>query len=297
MKEIEILKKPLFWLVLILILVWAAVFSLPDNRLHLVFCDVGQGDAILVSYRQTQVLIDGGPDNRVLSCLSKHLPFWDRRLEMVILTHSEEDHFGGLVDVIKRYNVSYFVINSIDSLKKKSTGLEAFYQLVLDKKSPIYSPKEGEEIKIGTFEFLVLWPRENFYATELNESSIVLKLNFGYFSALLPGDFPGKLENQLDLMPVDLLKVAHHGSKYSTSEEFLEKINPKLAVISVGPNKFGHPTNEVLERLSNLAIEVLRTDKVGEIEIVSDGRGWYTKVHGPRANSKRLRQDLSKIKN
>ena len=274
MREIEALKRPLFWLALLLILVWTALFSLPDNKLHLVFCDVGQGDAILISYQKTQILIDGGPDNRVLSCLSRHLPFWDRRLEVVILTHPEEDHFGGLVDVIKRYNVNYFVVNS---LEKKSTSFEAFYRLVLGRKSSVYSPKAGEKIKIGALELLILWPREKLYVTELNDNSIVLKLAFGHFSALLPGDLSTKFENQLDLTPVEVLKVAHHGSQYSTSQTFLEKIKPKLAVVSVGKNKFGHPTKETLKRLEDLGIKVLRTDQNGEIEIVSDGKSWYIK--------------------
>jgi len=274
MKELEILKKPLFWLALLLILVWTALFSLPDNKLHLVFCDVGQGDAILISYQKTQILIDGGPDNRVLSCLSRHLPFWDRRLEVIILTHPEEDHFGGLIDVIKRYNVNYFVVNS---LEKKSTSFEAFYRLVLGRKSSVYSPKAGEKIKIGALELLILWPREKLYVTELNDNSIVLKLAFGHFSALLPGDLSTKFEDQLDLTPVEVLKVAHHGSQYSTSEEFLGKVKPILAVISVGKNSFGHPSPEVIDRLNNLAVNVLRTDQNGEIEIVSNGQAWYTK--------------------
>jgi competence protein ComEC len=273
-REIEALKRPLFWLALLLILVWTALFSLPDNKLHLVFCDVGQGDAILISYQKTQILIDGGPDNRVLSCLSRHLPFWDRRLEVVMLTHPEEDHFGGLIDVIKRYNVNYFVVNS---LEKKSTSFEAFYRLVLGRKSSVYSPKAGEKIKIGALELLILWPREKLYVTELNDNSIVLKLAFGHFSALLPGDLSTKFENQLDLTPVEVLKVAHHGSQYSTSEEFLEKVKPILAVISVGKNSFGHPSPEVIDRLNNLAVNVLRTDQNGEIEIVSNGQAWYTK--------------------
>jgi len=272
MKELEILKKPLFWLALLLILLWTAVFSLPDNKLHLIFCDVGQGDAILISYQKTQILIDGGPDNRVLSCLSRHLPFWDRRLEVVILTHPEEDHFGGLIDVIKRYNVNYFVVNS---LEKKSTSFEAFYRLVLGRKSSVYSPKAGEKIKIGVLELLILWPREKLYATELNDNSIVLELAFGHFSALLPGDLSTKFENQLDLTPVEVLKVAHHGSQYSTSEEFLEKVKPILAVISVGKNSFGHPTKEVLERLNNLAVKFLRTDEAGEVEVSSNGEIWW----------------------
>ena len=305
MKELEILKKPLFWLILILILLWGAVFSLPDKQLHLVFCDIGQGDAILISYRQIQVLIDGGPDNKVSNCLSKHLPFWDRQIEMVVLTHPDEDHFVGLIDVFKRYNVRYFVANSLINNK---VSFWQFYQLVLAEKASFYSPKAGEKIKIGSLEFSVLWPekklgdsrvwrKENLayfsenkplpdslltaatFSDELNDTSIVLQLSFSHSQALFTGDISEKVEKLLDL-PVDgveILKVAHHGSKFSTSEEFLRKIKPKLAVISVGKNRFGHPTPEVLERLNQAGIRVLRTDQQGEIEIVSNGWEWYNR--------------------
>lgn len=259
MKELEILKKPLFWLILILILLWGAVFSLPDKQLHLVFCDVGQGDAILISYLQTQVLIDGGPDNKILGCLSKNMPFWDRQIEMVILTHPEEDHAGGLINVFERYGVRYFVSNG---LGKSSTVLV----------------KAGDQIKIGSLHFLVLWPPKDYEINkELNDSSVVLKLSFGHSQALFTGDISEKIEQQLDLEEIEILKVAHHGSKFSTSEEFLDKIKPKLAVISVGKNNFGHPTQEVLERLKQAGVKVLRTDQQGNIEIVSDGRGWHVK--------------------
>ena len=340
MRGIEVTKKLIFWLILSAILLWAGVFSLPDNRLHLVFCDVGQGDAILITYRQTQVLIDGGPDNKVLGCLSKNIPFWDRNLEMVILTHPEADHFSGLIDVIKRYNVKQFVSNSIIP---ESAGLPSeappaggaklgfweFYQVVLDEKVNVYSPRAGDRLKIGPIELLVLWPsqklgdswiwseeaRNAFFAHEnaksnssptrtgkafkfaqkdyfassvlgatfssdkINETSIVLELSFGNFDTLLTGDIDFDVEKQVNLSrqrnEIEVLKIAHHGSKYSTGEEFLKKISPDLAIISVGAtNRYGHPTSEVLKRLSDLAIKVLRTDLNGEIEIVSDGKKW-----------------------
>lgn len=304
MKELTIFKKPLFWFSLILILLLGTLLSLPDRRLHLVFCDAGQGDAILVSYGRTQVLIDGGPDNKVSNCLSKHLPFWDRQIEMVVLTHADEDHFVGLIDVFKRYNVRYFVA---DSLINSKISFWQFYQLVLEEKASFYSPKAGEKIKIGNLEFLVLWPKERLgnsqiwrkenlsylsekrplpdsilakatFPDELNDTSIVLQLSFGQSQALLTGDITEKVESQLDLGKVEVLKVAHHGSKFSTSEEFLSKIKPKLAIISVGENRFGHPAQETLERLSKAGIKVLRTDQEGNIEIVSNGWGWYNQL-------------------
>lgn len=279
--EIDFLKKPIFWLILILILVLAAIFHLPDNQLHLVFCDVGQGDAILISQGSNQILIDGGPGQSVLGCLSNHLPFWDREIEVVVATHPEADHITGLIDVIERYNVRQFVVNS---LGKESAVFSQFKSAVLNEGSDIYFPKEGDRIKINSLELLVFWPQSQekvLGATTVvqgaNETSIVLKLSFGSFDALLTGDISTKVESRLELEDVEVLKVAHHGSKYSTSEEFLEQAQPELAVISVGKNPFGHPTKEVIEKLRNLEIRILRTDEEGEIEVVSDGRGWYTR--------------------
>lgn len=296
MREIKFFKKPIFWLGLVVILSWAAVFSLPDNRLHLVFCDVGQGDAILISYKSTQVLVDGGPDSKVIRCLASNMPFWDRTLEMIILTHPQADHFTGLIDVIKRYNISQFVINSVVS---DSAGFWEFHQAVLTERTPVYSPKARDRLKIGPMEFLILWPEQKLgdplvwqkegltdkekilgvasIAGEINKTSIVLKLSFDNFDALLTGDIGFDIEKQLELAPVEVLKVAHHGSKYSTSQEFLKQVKPALAVISVGKNRFGHPTKEVIEELRDLDIKILRTDEEGEIEIVSDGKNWYTK--------------------
>jgi len=310
MKELVIFKKPLFWFFLILVLLWGTVFSLPDKRLHLVFCDVGQGDAILISYGQIQVLIDGGPDNKVSNCLSKHLPFWDRQIEMVVLTHADEDHFVGLIDVFKRYNVRHFVANSLINNK---ASFWQFYQLVLEEKASFYSPRTGEKIKIGTLELSVLWPQEKLgdsrlwqkenllylsekrplsdslltkatFPDELNDTSIVFQLSFGHSQVLLTGDITEKVESQLNLEETEILKVAHHGSKFSTSEEFLSKLKPNLAIISVGENRFGHPARETLERLDRAGIKVLRTDQQGDIEIVSNGWGWYTKADDKRAN-------------
>lgn len=291
-------KHFLIGLVLLMGLVWGAVLQLPDDQLHLVFCHVGQGDAALISYRTTQILIDGGPAaGGVLECLSQNLPFYDREIEMMVLTHPEADHFTGLIDVIERYNVKQFVING---LAKDTSGFWSFREGVLAEGAPIYSPKAGDQLKVGPLVFSVLWPRDKLgselvwqsptitdktqvlgVATvtgELNDTSIVLKLSFGDFDALLTGDISTEIEQEMGkgvyTEPVEVLKIAHHGSKYSTSSEFLGKLKPALAVISVGKNSFGHPTKEVLTRLRDNEIAILRTDKKGEIEIVSDGKSW-----------------------
>lgn len=281
MKEARHLKNPLFWLGLGLVLVWVAVFQQPDHQLHLVFCDVGQGDAAIISYRTSQILIDGGPNNQVLQCLSENLPFWDRQIEMVIATHPDADHISGLVDVIERYRVRYFLINSVG---KDSAVFEEFERTVLAENTSIYFPQVGDQIKIESLTISFIWPPSQekvLGATtlekEVNETSLVFQLSFGQFDALFPGDISSKIEAQLELKDVEVLKIPHHGSKYSSSQGFLEKSAPELAVISVGKNSFGHPTQEVIERLNDQAIEILRTDQEGGIEIISDGEKWGIK--------------------
>lgn len=290
------IKYPLITLVLVLSLAFGFVKSFPDDNLHLIFCDVGQGDAILAVRGQTQILIDGGPSEKVLGCLSKHLPFWDRTLEMVVLTHPEYDHLTGLVSVVERYTVNQIVANS---LLTESGVFSKFREEVIAKKIPVYSPKYGDKIKIGKLEMAILFPLEKLgsemvwktsdnlqvlglsnYTGNFNETAIVSRLGYDKFKALLTGDIGVEQEKEIipELEKFDVLKVAHHGSKYSSSKEFLERIKPALAVISVGAaNRYGHPTSEVLERLRNLDIKILRTDLDGDIEIVSDGKSWYTK--------------------
>jgi competence protein ComEC len=282
-------------------LIFGAILQVPDNKLHLVFCDVGQGDAILAVKGKNQVLIDGGPSNKVLPCLSNHMPFWDKKIELVVLTHPEADHITGLVPVLERYSVNQILANS---LLTDSGVFSKFRELVIAGKIPVYSPKSGDKIKIAEIELDVLFPLEKqgnevvwksdqaqnvmgetTYSGNLNKTAIALELKDQDFKALLTGDLGIEEETLLcsfdsaqgfgGLEPVDVLKVGHHGSKYSTSLSFLEEIKPKLAVISVGANNsYGHPATEILQRLNDLGIKILRTDIDGEVEITRDGKTW-----------------------
>lgn len=272
---------------------WGAVGQLPDTKLHLVFCDVGQGDAILASFGSTQMLVDGGPDDQVLGCLSRHLPFWDKTIELVVVTHPEADHLTGIVSVIERYNVVQIISNSLIS---GSALFGRFRETVIGRQIPVFSPKYGDKIEIAKLELKILSPAAKLgnelvwvrpespqvlglttYPGKFNETAIVGQLSFGNFDALLTGDIGFDTEAKLDLTPIEVLKIAHHGSKYSSGEDFLNQLRPALAVISVGKNSYGHPTAEVLNRLSALGIKVLRTDEVGDIEIISDGATWQVK--------------------
>jgi len=230
-------------------------FEWPDEKLHLVFCDVGQGDSAIVLKKNFQALIDTGPSwDRLDKCLSDHLPFWDRKIELVFISHPQKDHNGALKDLKNAYRVS----------------------------SVVESVWIGDTYRFGNIYFDILSGAEYdnnskvLGASDENEVSQVIKLRYGDFSALFTGDIGEKTELALDgegvLEEVDVLKVPHHGSKYSSSKSFLESLRPDVAVVSVGEkNSYGHPSGDSLIRLDMVGAKVLRTDKLGTIEVVSDG--------------------------
>ena len=274
----SIFRKVWFWLLLLNLSLWLAVFSLPKTgELKLVFCDVGQGDAVLVTKGSLQVLIDGGPNEKVMNCLGNHLPFWDKTIEMVVLTHGEKDHLGGLINVLESYRVSCFVT---DNTVVDSKIFRRFEELVLESGAVIVRPKIGDRLIVGDLEFDLLWPPDsrvlgtNTTIKEPNERSIVLSLKFGQVRAMLTGDISSKTEEGVGFSGAEILKIPHHGSKYSTGDFLLGEVNPKLAVISVGKNSFGHPTKEVLERLESRSIKIWRTDTDGELVLHSFGQDW-----------------------
>lgn len=262
---------------LLAFLLFLAIFSLPDRNLHVVFCDVGQGDAILVSLGAAQFLFDGGPDNKVLNCLSRHMPFWDRKIEAVILSHPQEDHMAGLVDVLRRFKVGTFLKPEVEGKGATWDALES--GLATHKAS--HSVRAGQSIRYGGLSFDIFNPLQGYLGTDLNAYSMMGKLSWGNFDVLLTGDIgPPQIDQILEkIKPVEVLKVPHHGSKNGLTQKFLEAANPKLAVISVGKNnRYGHPHEEILEMLAGRGIKTLRTDTDGEIEIVSDEKKWWVEL-------------------
>jgi len=236
--------------------------TLPHDKPIVVVCDVGQGDAILAEYKNIQILFDVGPDNKkVLKCLENHVPFWDKTIEAIILSHGDSDHTGGLTDLMKIYKVENFFSNGYLD--------EDIEQKISSKKI-----SQNDIVSLSVFNFDVVWPEENPKKKEDgNENSVagILTIKNKDWSMFLTGDMESEAEQklvwrQILKSPVTVLKVSHHGSKTATSQELLEVIKPKIAVISVGKgNRFGHPTDEVLEKLKKAEIEVRRTDLEGEI--------------------------------
>lgn len=249
-------------------------FTLEDGKLHLVFCDIGQGDAIFIrTPKGADLIIDGGPDSQVLNCLGRHMPFWDRQLEMAILTHPQADHLTGLISVIKSYNL---MLLASSLLEGEGEGLKELKKQIKREKIETMIIKEGDKFTTRDgISLQILWPRLS--TGQPNDLSIVSLLSYGEFKTLLTGDISTQVSSQIkDLPKVDVLKVPHHGSKTSLNEEFLVQINPCLAIISVGKNNsYGHPSPETIRILRDKDIKTLRTDLDGEVEIVADGKEYF----------------------
>ena len=257
------------------IFVWYAVLTETRNGLVVAFLDVGQGDAVFVEAPNgNQVLIDGGPNKSVLRELSKQMPFYDRTIDTVILTHPHLDHYAGLNEVLKKYKVS---LEMDSGTKVKGAGFGEFENLVKGKNIKSLYAKRGMRINLDRDLYLdILLPVINDENLSEHDGMLVSRLVYKKNSFLLTGDMEDNMENYLFGLGVsiksDVLKVGHHGSKTSTSEKFLGLVNPELAVISAGKNnKYGHPHQEVTNRLAGFEIPTLRTDEKGTIVIESDG--------------------------
>ncbi len=269
------------------ILAWIVVFDLSKIQpLEVVFFDVGQGDSIFIETpEKQQILIDGGPGSAILEKLGKEMPFYDNTLDLIILTHPEKDHLTGLISVLKRYKVENILWTGI---KRDTSESKEWERKILEEKANIKITQAGQRIlwESDSHSFMeILYPLENLEGQEFedsNETSIVSRLVFGEKSFLFTGDIrkseeKALLEQRANL-DSDILKVSHHGSKTSNSKEFVEKVSPEIAVISLGKeNSYGHPHQEVLDILEDYGIKILRTDQNGDIKIISDGENYQIK--------------------
>jgi len=270
------------FLFLLNIFAWQEVFELGSPQdLKVDFLDVGQGDSAFVQTPEgQQILIDGGPNASVLEKLAENMPFWDRTIDLVVLTHPESDHMQGLLDILQKYKADYILWSGV---KKTAAEYDEWLNVLAKQKklgAKIIIAKAGQEIKAGNVLIDTLFPFESLEGKEMkdtsNDSCVVTKLIFGKNSFLFTGDIDNKAEKELvdskENILADVLKVAHHGSKYSTSDIFLAAAKPQIAVISVGAkNTFGHPTPEVLQRLEKSGIKIFRTDQNGDVKFVSNG--------------------------
>ena len=253
------------FLLLLNVFCWQEVFILVQSQnLSVYFLDVRQGDSIFIETPQMhQILIDGGPDSSALRELSSFMPFFDRTIDLVILTHPEKDHMQGLIDILQRYKADYILWTGI---KKNASEHSAWLDILQEQKNmgaKIIIAESGQRIVAGNVSIDTLHPLTNLENQEpksTNNTSVVSRLIFEENSFLFTGDISSSLEKKLVVQNVNLrsnvLKIAHHGSKYSTSEEFLQSVSPKIAVISVGKNSYGHPHPSVTGLLKDLNIPI-----------------------------------------
>ena len=284
----------------------------PDEYVHIVVCDVGQGDAILLTQGFSQVVIDAGVDEeQILQCLREHLPFWDRQIDWIVPTHLDADHIGGFPAVLDRFQVQNLLLPR-DT--KQTADFERFEEAVLreqDAGARLVTAQLGADVPVKPTWLLrvlyaptaraptqqpdfqpqtetQLWDAKTL--NELNPSdsnnrSTVLSFQYGQVSVLLTGDLEEPVEQALVARGMvtkhTILKVGHHGSKSSSSDAFLQVVQPEVALVSAGQNnRYGHPADSILHRLRHYgAKNILRTDELGSIELSTDGRTvWQTSV-------------------
>lgn len=280
------LYKILFFLSILAVVIGMAAFLLSYKQpkdLEIDYLDVGQGDAALIKTPYGQnILVDGGPNSTVLRRLGENLPWWDRTIDLMILTHPHDDHVGGLVDVAKRYKIKKVLYTGV--LHTAPAFLE-WLQILRDKKIPVTIIDREQTIGLGeNLKIEIFYPQKSLAGTtvpELNDSSIVLQLIYGDNKFLFPADISTNVEKELldkgEVVASDVLKVSHHGSEYATSDESLELVKPEYAVISVGKNNlFGHPNQRTLNKLERAGIKIYRTDELGTIKLKSDGKNIKT---------------------
>ena len=252
-----------------------------SDTLKVIFLDVGQGDAIFIeSPTGTQVLVDGGRGSAVLGKLSEAMGFFDRDIDMLIATHPDMDHIGGLIDVLERYRVQTILITENEG---DTPAFEAFSERIEQEGARILIARRGQVYDLGSGEagsttLTILFPDRDARDFESNASSIIARLVYGESEFLFTGDAPKEIETYLvsqdpDGIQSDVLKVGHHGSRTSTDALFLEAVQPQVALISAGKdNSYGHPHSEVIELLNHYGVIQKNTADLGSVFSISDGK-------------------------
>ena len=275
-------QRILALLILIGIAVWSwfPFFSAPvcdPDLLCVVFFDVGQGDATFIQTPTgEQILIDGGRGSAVLRELGHTMSFWDRDLDLVVITHPDVDHIGGLIDVFKRYQVAAVARTENESDTQAWKELE---RLITEEQAVIDMARRGQQHYFGPDVVLeTLFPDRDMSDSESNTASIVMQLTYGETAFLFTGDAPKSVEEYLVLVEgealrSEVLKVGHHGSRTSTAELFLNEVQPSHAVISASTdNQYGHPHVEVTDALFNARVNTYSTAEAGSVVMWSDGK-------------------------
>lgn len=267
------------WIVIILVVFGLLALRewslMPDGKLHMAFLDVGQGDSIFITLPSgRQILVDGGPDWSTLQELSSVMPFFDRTIDIVSLSHPHLDHLASLPEVLRRYDVGAL---QIAGTAYHSGRYNALLSGALLTNTKMMLSHAGDSLDLGDGVVLdVLWPPKSPLPNadkNLNNASLVMMLTYKGKRALFVGDAEKPVEDVLLTAKVDLtadlLKVPHHGSRSSSSTGFLLAVKPTIAIASVGDgNSYHHPSPDVVKRYEDMGIPLHRTDLEGTIEII-----------------------------
>ncbi len=266
----------LLTLILLVALVWWQVFNAQPTLLKVVFLDIGQGDSIYIEAPNgNQVLIDGGPGRQVLRALGSVMPWYDRSLDVVIATHPDADHIGGLPSVLERYQVAAVMDNGQPSNTGTYRAWQAAVAAEVKDGAQYLRARRGERFNLGAGISLdILYPYDTPTGKDTNDGSIVARLTYGSQAFILTGDATIKVEQQLliakTLLSAQVLKAGHHGSKTSSSPAFIKAVSPIYAIISAGKNnRYGHPHQITLDNLKAAQAQILRTDEEGSIVCLS----------------------------
>lgn len=269
-------KKFSFFLIILLlisILYYSPSYSIPNYDFIIHYIDVGQGDSALVQTNNKNLLIDAGTPDSSESLINYLKNLGIKNIDFVVATHPHADHIGGMQSILKEFNVSYFSApkvtentdifkNMIKTLKEKNISIN-----ILSNSHPI---DLGENTKVEIYS-----PSNNEY-DNINNYSSLLRISYGETSFLFTGDAEAEIEMEVLKLNKDLksdvLKVGHHGSITSTTDSFLKEVSPNIAIISSGlDNSYGHPSSQVLKKLSDNKSKIFRTDEDGTIILTSDG--------------------------
>jgi competence protein ComEC len=256
-------------------LLFQEIDKLPDGRLHAHILDVGQGDSILlVSPSGKQIIVDGGPNLSALEGIGRHVSFFDRTIELLVLTHPDLDHIAAFPVMLQRYEIGAILLTGIITAQPQ---YQRFFVEAANQHIPIITADPRKDVDIGDGLVLdIVWPLQGTFGTQpkkTNDTSVVMRAIFGSGSILLTGDIEEPAENAILKTGANLhstiLKLAHHGSRTSTSTGFLLAAKPDLVVISLGKdNPYGHPHPSVIDRLNAMNIPIQRTDLGGDISLV-----------------------------
>jgi len=262
------------------IFIWSVILGQEKGVLTVAFLDVGQGDAVYIEAPNgNQVLIDSGRSKAVLRELNKVMPFYDRSIDVLLATHPDQDHIGGFPDILKRYDVDFFLDSGRES---DSAVYEEVLQLTVVDDIKKIQARRGMVVMLDDDVHLnILFPDRDVRDVESNTASVITQLVYGETEFMLTGDSPKTIEEYLVMLDgenleSDVLKAGHHGSKTSSAEAFVGFVSPKYSVISAGKdNKYGHPHKDVIDVLNQFGSAILSTGDSGIIVFESDGENVF----------------------